>query len=547
MSELDPNISSGKRVSPLWIVPAVAVVAGIWMMAHAVLTEGPTITIHFETAEGLEEGKTKVKMLNVGVGLVEEVTLKPDASGVTATVKLDKEVEDLLREDTRFWVVRARVGAGGVSGIGTILSGAYIELAPGSGADGVREFVGLETPPLTPAGAPGKRLIITSDRAAIGVGDPVLYQGFKVGRIESMEFDADSELAKYSVFIDAPYDELIHSATRFWDVSGIAVNASAEGFQVKLGALDTLLLGGVAFGMPPGLPRGTDVPDGTEFRLYGTYQDILEDPYAVGTYYVVEFNQSVGGLVSGARVTYRGIEIGRVVRVMVEEQTASQVKSGSAGTGANIPVLIYLEPGRVGLPDQMESLAVLRDSIENGVQNGLRATLQTGNLLTGRRQIALDFYSNADSAGLGEFNEYAVIPSVETGVGRLEEQISNLLAKLNTLPLDDTIAGLNGSLAEMERVLANVNNSVTSLNSMLASEGAQDLPNEISSSLGTIRRVLEGYSQDSSMYQDLNSSLENLDRTLENLDRLTQGLAEKPNAVIFAPNPTPDLVPEARQ
>ncbi len=540
MSELDPNISSGKRVSPLWIVPAVAVVAGIWMVAHAMLTEGPTITIHFETAAGLEEGKTKVKMLEVGVGLVEEVILKPDASGVTATVKLDKEVENLLREDTRFWVVRARVGAGGVSGIGTILSGAYIELAPGSGSDGVREFVGLEMPPLTPAGAPGKRLIITSDHAAIGVGDPVLYQGFKVGRVESMEFDADSELAKYSVFIDAPYDELIHSATRFWDVSGIAVNASAEGFQVRLGALDTLLIGGVAFGVPPGLPRGTEVPDGTEFRLYGTYQDILEDPYAVGTYYVVAFNQSVGGLVSGAQVIYRGIEIGRVVRVMVEEQTASQVRSGSAGTGADIPVLIYLEPGRVGLPDQEESLTVLRDSIENGVQNGLRATLQTGNLLTGRKNVALDFYSNSGAEVLGEFNEYAVIPSIETGVGRIEEQIGELLAKLNGLPLDDTIVGLNSSLAEMERVLANVNNGVTSLNSMLASQGAQRLPQELSDSLSEIRRMLEGFSPDSPMYQDLNSSL-------ENINRLTQELADKPNALIFAPQPKPDLIPEARQ
>ena len=167
--------------------------------------------------------------------------------------------------------------------------------------------------------------------------------------------------------------------------------------------------------------------------------------------------------------------------------------------------------------------------------------------MTGRRQIALDFYDSADAASLGEFNDYAVIPSIESGVGRLEEQISELLATLNTLPLDDTVAGLNGALVEMERVLANLNTSVTSINSMLASQGAQQLPDDLSSSIREIRRVLEGFSQDSSLYQDLNSSLANLDRTLENIDRLAQELAEKPNAVIFAPKPTPDPIPEARQ
>lgn len=547
MSEQKPQISTAKRVSPLWIVPLVALVAGIWIVVHAWATEGPTITIDFETAAGLEKGKTKVKLLNVEVGLVEEVILKPDVSGVTATVKLDKEVEDLLREDTRFWVVRARVGAGGVSGIGTILSGAYIELDPGSGDKGEREYVGLESPPVTPAGAPGKHLVLTSDRATTGVGDPILYQGFRVGRVESMEFDAKRGLARYGIFVEAPYDGLIHSATRFWDTSGIAMNVSAEGFQVQIGALETLLVGGVAFGSPPELPRGTNVRSGAEFRLYGSYADILEDPYTVGTFYVVAFSQSLAGLVPGAPVTYKGIEIGRVERILVEELTISQTTSAPTGSGADIPVLIYLEPGRVELPDVPESVTLFRDSIEIGVDNGLRATLKTGNLLTGRRQIALDFYDSADAASLGEFNNYAVIPSIESGVGRLEEQISELLATLNTLPLDDTVAGLNGTLVEMERVLANLNTGVTSINSMLASQGAQQLPDDLSSSIREIRRVLEGFSQDSSLYQDLNSSLANLDRTLENIDRLAQELAEKPNAVIFAPKPTPDPIPEARQ
>ena len=393
MSDLEPTITTKTRISPLWIVPAIAALIGIWMLVHAWMTEGPTITIEFATAEGLHEGKTRVKMLDVEVGLVEEVTLKPDVSGVTLKVKLDKQVEQLLRDDTRFWVVRARVGAGGVSGIGTILSGAYLELDPGTGDAGAREFVGLEAPPITPAGSPGKHFVLTSESAALGIGDAVLFRDFKVGRVESMEFDAESELAEYSVFVQAPYDQLIHSTTRFWNVSGVSMDLTAEGFHMRMGALDTLLLGGVAFTSPPGIPRGSDAQEGDAFRLYESYNDILENPFSIGTYYVVAFDGSVAGLVPGAPVTYKGIEMGRVERLLIGELTAARRDVASeSNTGSAIPALIYLEPGRLELPDEPESIGALRGAIAAGVVGGLRATLQSGNLITGKQVVALDFY-----------------------------------------------------------------------------------------------------------------------------------------------------------
>ena len=159
MPELKPSISRGRRFSVIWIVPLVALVIGLSMVINTYLTEGPTITLEFATAEGLEKGKTKVRLLNVEVGLVENVVLKEDMSGVTTTIKLEREVQSLLRADTRFWVVRARVGVSGVSDLGTILGGSYIEMAPGTGLEGARAFIGLEEPPLTPLDTP---------RAALG-------------------------------------------------------------------------------------------------------------------------------------------------------------------------------------------------------------------------------------------------------------------------------------------------------------------------------------------------------------------------------------------
>jgi paraquat-inducible protein B len=520
---------------------------GLWIVLHTWLTEGPTITIRFETAEGLEEGKTQVKMLSVEVGLVEEVALNTDASGVTATVRLDRQVEPLLREDTQFWVVRARVGASGVSGIGTLLSGAYIELAPGTGDTGTRSYVGLEAPPLTPAGSPGKHLILTSQRAEVSLGDPVLYRGFKVGRVESMDFIPQTEQARYSIFIDAPYDQLIHSGTRFWDASGISVSASAEGFRLKVDSIDTLLLGGVTFGSPPGMERGAEVDAGTEFQLYGSYDDILENPYREGTYYVIQFDQTVAGLVPNAPVTYRGVRIGRVERVLLADVGAPEI--GAPEVRVVVPVLVYLQPGLLKLPDEPASVSQLREAIAIGVSNGLRATLKTGNLLTGRKEVALDYYPAAsDQAGIAEtarFRDYDVIPSVEAGAGRIAVELNALVAKINSLPLEDTVVGLNRTLEKMENALATLDTGVASITGIVNTPSTRQLPAELAGSLRELRTVLESFGSGSDVYTNLNASLANLDRTLENLDQLTRELSERPSSVIFGPANTPDPVPEA--
>lgn len=543
MTDNAPSISSRTRVSPLWIIPVAALVAGIWMVVQTYLSEGPTITIEFKTAEGLAAGKTRVKMLNVDVGLVEEVTLNEAMDGVQVTVSLEKAVTSLLREDTQFWVVRARVGPGGISGVGTLLSGGYIQLAPGTGEAGKRRFTGLELPPKTPVGAPGKRLRLVSTEASISAGDPLIYEGFKVGRIESMEFDPVAKRAIYEAFVDAPYDQLIHKNTRFWNVSGFGVDASAEGVSLRVGTVDTILLGGVAFGTPPGLTDGGPVQDESEFTLYKTYEDILKSPYEYGMYYVVSFNQSVAGLLPGAPVTYRGIQIGRVERILLKELNAD----GYEGAGAAIPVLIYVEPGRLELADSAESIAMMEDSISAGVPAGLRATLQTGNLLTGRKLIEFDFFPTAQEAEITQFQDWTELPTQSTGVANLSEQIRSLLAKLNSLPLENTVAGANRTLNNAAEAMDNLNDGITSLNKILASDSTQALSGELASTLSELRSVLDGFSQDAELYQDANASLTALNQALENINRLTRQLSERPNSLLFSPPPQEDPQPEARQ
>ncbi len=545
MSEMKATVSSGRKFSAIWILPLVTLIVGVIIVGHSIMTQGPTITIDFETADSLEVGKTKIRLLSVNVGVVESVSIKEDLSGVTATIKLDQKTKNLLVDDTRFWIVRARIGAGGVSGLSTLLSGAYIEMDPGIGVNKKLAFAGLESPPLTPADAPGLRLSLFSDRAgSVSAGDSMLYRGYPVGRVEAMEFDSERREVRYDIFIDAPYHQLINTTTRFWDTSGVGMKLSAEGFDVAMGSMDTILRGGVAFGSVPGLPPGDPVKSGNEYKLFKSYDEILEHPYRHGTYYVVSFSQSLRGLLPGAPVEYRGIEIGRVERILLKELTR---QGGSLeGTGQAIPVLIYIEPGRLEMGDNEGGVEILRQVVTTGVSaNGLRASLETGNLLTGQQLISMDYFPDEEPTELGTFQQYSVIPTIETGVARLEEQVSNFLEKLNSLPLEETVVGANKVLGRADDTLASLTVAIDSVNSVLASEGAQALPKEFIETLDDLRTVLDGLSPNSKMAQSLGSSVSTMNATLKSLDTLIRKLSISPNSLIFSTTPESDPIPEA--
>ncbi|MDH4039275.1 MAG: intermembrane transport protein PqiB [Gammaproteobacteria bacterium] len=545
MSELKPEISTGRRFNPIWVIPVVAVVIGLYMVIHTRMTEGPEITIQFNTAEGLEAGKTRIRYRDVDVGLVEDVSLSEGMDKVLVKVKMEREASDMLRDDTRFWVVRARVGAGAVSGLGTLLSGAYIQLDPGSGKRNHDQYVGLEVPPLTAADAPGVRLTLYSEQAgSLGEGDAVVYNGFKVGRIEGVAFDSDQKVVRYDVFIDAPYDDLVTTSTHFWNVSGVAINASAAGVEVTTGSLETILLGGVAFGNLPGLPPGEKAVSGATYKLNSSYRDLMANPYRYRVYFVSKFGQSLRGLEPGAPVEYRGIQIGRVERILLKELVGERM----AGTGDPIPVLFYLEPGRFGAGDDQQALDMMQKSIIKGTQIGLRATLQTGSLLTGALYLNLDFYPEEKGKAVvaqEEFDGYPVIPTIPSGLGRLEKQVGTLLDKLNGLPLEPLVANANSALGTLDGTLAALTSTMASLQEILDKDGSKELPGELTKTLAELRQALASLSPDSAMGQSISDSVFELNRTLRNLEDLTRTLSEKPNSLVFPTEISADPIPEA--
>ena len=530
-----PTIDKRNRLSVIWIVPLVALALGLWMVVDKKMSEGPLIQVSFKTAEGIVAAKTKVKYLNVEVGQVEAISLNDSMDGVLASVRIDHDAKHLLYKDTQFWVVRARVGAGNVSGLSTLLGGAYLELSPGQEKSTDFEYVGLETPPLTPAGAAGIKLNLYSEQAAsVSTGDAVLYNGYKVGRVEGMGFDEAQRLVRYDLFIDAPFDQLVNSAVRFWNVSGISVNASAGGIDIKTGSLDTILLGGVAFRLPDGVEAGARVEDGTDFKLYDSYAALQEQPYEYSLEYVVQFRQSLRGLLPGAPVEYRGIPIGSVTRIMTTELLADPEEQ----RGAAIPVLIKIEPGRLGLADTQDSVDLIKHSLIESVPQGLRASLETGSIITGSLFINIDYYDGISSAKLGEFDQYSLIPSVETGFARIEQQLSDFLTKVNALPIEQTMQNFDGMVTSMAELMESVDEFLNDRNT-------QNLSAEMTATLKDVRKILGGLSPDGQIFQSIEGSVSKINQTLYNLDELTRTLSDKPNALILPTNYPSDPLPGA--
>jgi paraquat-inducible protein B len=538
MSEEVQVVHPKRRINLVWLLPIIAGLLGIYMVVYTYMTEGPEITIVFSTAEGMTAGKTKIKARSVEIGTVDKIVLHKDLEHIVLTASIDAAAAKLLREDTQFWVVRARVGPGGISGLATILSGGYIELAPGEGAPGRKHFDGLEDPPVTPAGAAGLHLILTSTKAgSVSAGDAVLFRGYRVGRVETAELDLKAKVMDYSLFIEAPYDSLVSEGTRFWNASGLSLTAGTDGIDFEMSSLSSLIAGGVAFAVPDGADPGGPVENNAKFRLYANAKSTSEQTYQHYIQYVVRFDQSLRGLRPGAPVEYRGIRIGTVDRAMYKDLFAQEVMTDGRA-GQKLPVLIRIEPGRLGVDDTEASVAQMRNIVKAGVDVGMRATLNSGNLLTGALYVGIDFYPDAEPASPGKYRDYPTIPTLSSGIARIERQIGDLLERLNALPLDTTVANLNDTLEQAAGAL-------DAIRRLAGSEGTQALPGQLDVTLKELRRTIESFSSDSELYSNLERTTTELNRTLQQLQDLAQRFEDQPNSIIFSTKTKPDPEPRA--
>lgn len=534
-----------RRISIVWIIPIVAVLIGGWLAYKTISEEGPTITISFKTAEGLEAGKTKVKFKDVEIGTVTAVTIKPDLSGVTVTASLTKEIGPHLTDAARFWVVRPRLGAGGVSGLSTLVSGAYVELDPGKEGAPTRNFVGLEVPPLVRSDSRGKKFDLTAEElGSFSYGAPIYYHGFTAGQVIGFELAKDNKSVVVHIFVNEPYDALVYDHSRFWNVSGFHVSVDANGMKLGMESLEALLQGGIAFDTPASLASNEPAKDGATFPLFSDKEAVVAASFVRKERVIAYFHNSVRGLSVGAPVEFRGIKVGQVVDIKLEFDRAAMA--------FRIPVLIELEPDRLTVIGQRFDDP--RKGIDALIKLGMRAQLETGSLLTGQLFVNLDLQPETPPNLVGADKRYPEIPTIPSTMEEITSSVTNMMKRVDALPLEGLIADLRKTIGSADQLISSpkAQQAIDNLNSALAKVESlmQTLNTEIGPLVSSLRSASEAAGQamaqandtlaaaesmtgeHSQLRHDLHTLLEELTRTARSFRILADYLETHPDALI---------------
>ncbi|MEZ2419597.1 intermembrane transport protein PqiB [Luteibacter sp. RCC_6_2] len=507
--------------SLIWLVPIVAALVGISLLVNHYMSAGPRITVTFLTAEGIEAGKTQVKFKNVVIGKVTTMRLSRDRTHITVMIDLEKDASAFATKGTRYWVVRPRIGASGVSGIDTLLSGAFIGADAGDSDEEQSDFTGLETPPAVTHGAPGRRFVLHStDLGSLDIGSPVYYRRIQVGRIVSYELDKDGKGVSLQLFIDGPNDRFVGKETRFWNASGVDVSLGADGLKMNTQSLATVIAGGVAFQDPPGPHDEAPAPEMAEYTLFNDQATALAPPDGKPRYIRMRFEHSLRGLTVDAPVELLGVKVGRVVSVNLDYDPKTQTFPVIVGA------LVY--PQRLGQANEKLAKAVGGDEdslfprIMGGlVAHGLRAQARTGNLLTGQLYIALDFDPKAPKVAFDEKAKPVEVPTTPGDFDHLQEQLSSIVDKVEKIPFDSIGKNLDGSLKELQGTLKQVNGD-------LLPEAKKTLQG-VNRTVGTANDAL---SENSPLQQNIANTLEELQRTVRSVRAFTDYLGRHPEALL---------------
>lgn len=473
----EPVVQARSGPSLIWLIPILTAIIGAWLILHTLTDQGPLVTITFRTADGIEVDKTRVKYKSLSIGLVEGVRFSPDFSRVEVMVRLKKDAAHFLRRDSRFWVVRPTLSARGISGLGTLMSGTYIEIEPGQGAPQTL-FVGLESPPVVQSDTAGKQITLMARQlGSIDRGSPIYFQGIVAGEVLGYEMANDFQKVLIHAFVKAPFDGLVRSNSRFWSGSGIDLSVGPDGLRVKTESLQALLFGGIAFDTPDLQDTGAEDVTGLVFTLHDDLKSIKDQAYASKVRYVMYFEDSLRGLTVGAPVEFKGIKVGTVLDVRLEfDESKSNFR---------IPVVVEIEPERIATRgDRMKRAP--REAFQALVKSGLRARLQPGNMLTGQLFVDLVIQPKTPLRLANAGHPDPELPTIRgAGFDQIMDTASGIMEQLNRVDYAALGADLQGTLKgtnalangpQMQAALSDLAASLASVRNVLRALDARAEP-----------------------------------------------------------------------
>lgn len=539
-----------RHVPVIWAIPLLAIAIGGWLAWDTLSKRGPTITISFVSAEGLQAGQSQLKFKDIVLGTVQSLILTPDHTRVLVKIATTRQAEPLLTEQTIFWVVKPRLFAGNVSGLDTLVSGSYVGMLPAQ-TEGKQqlEFTGREDPPVLEANVPGTTFLLKASRiGSISLGSPVYYRDIAVGEVLGWDIGDMAASVTIRAFVREPFDKYVRDDSRFWNASGVSVKLGAGGVELQLESLRAILLGGIAFDTPTEEVRAASSSVAEhEFPLFQDRDTARAASYSRKIPVVSYFAGSVRGLEAGSEVTMHGLVVGHV--------TSVQLVYDAAKDAIVAPVHFEVEPERilgVGAKSVFKTPAEAANAV---VKRGMRASLQSASLITGQQMVALDFVHDAPPAEVTMDGPDFVLPTTEGGgFAGLQASASALLDKVNTIPFKQIGDNLDGILRstnnvasgpEIKKALTDLSSTISDVKDLVAqldsgmSPALQQLPGIASGLQKTMTSVnklslsLEnGYGNNTQFNRDLERLLVQVNDALRSIRSLADLLARHPEALI---------------
>lgn len=521
----DAKVRTPSRYSLIWLVPLIAAAIAAYLGWSTLASRGPLITITFDNGSGLAAGETRVEHKAVAIGTVEGVKLADGYRKVVASVRIAKGAAPMLTTHARFWIVRPRFTLTDISALQTLVSGSYIAVDPGPpGGQPERHFTGLSEPPGVRSDEPGSTFTLEAPRLGwLQDGAPVFYRDIPVGQLISYREPGMGKDVRMHIFIRAPFDGYVRAETHFWNTSGLSMSFGPAGVHVAVESLQALLAGGISFANFGNADQSPPPKPGSVFTLYDSFDEAENAGFHDNIQYVTYFNQSVAGLSRGSAVSLFGIRVGTV--------TGTQLLLDPKTGAPRVRVTFDVQPERVYAPSQVpkgDPVAITREL----VKLGMRARIDTANLLTGQEEIGLDIVPGAGAAQVSVQDGRIVWPSAPGGFSSLEDSVQQILAKLNGVPLERLGTDADALLASLRRLAATANDALEPLGKKLP-----EMASELQSTLAHANRLLSsmqaGYGDNSRTQQDLQRLTTQATSALQSVQSLAEYLQRHPGSLVW--------------
>jgi paraquat-inducible protein B len=524
-----PDARRRLRLPFIWILPVIVVIAATFVAVRQKIEQGTSVEITFRTADDLEPNKTKISYKSVEIGEVKEIRVSEDRKEVIVEARIHRNARGYLVEDTRFWVVRPRITGASISGLGTLVSGSYIDVDVGHSTVPRLHFTGLEVPPIVTSGLPGREFILhASDIGSLNIGSPVFYRHMSAGQVVAYALDPSGASVTIKVFINSPFDAFVSAQTRFWQASGVDMSVDSEGVKLHTESLLTILQGGVAFQSAGAAGNARPAPADAAFDLYTDRERALREADTLVQTFVMYFQGSLRGLSVGAPVDLRGIIIGEVKRLSVEyDRIAGELR---------FPVEVDIYPQRIrgrtrapGRP-QAEDAADIggHTMIDSMVAHGMRAELKTGSILTGQKYVAVDVKKGAAPERISWNEHPPIFPTASGGLDEIQDSIGSVAKKLDQLPFDEISTRLMTTMASLEQTLTSTDKLVRHVDDSIAPEVNATLKE----AQEAMKNAKEALSPGAPLQSDLGTTLLELSRAAKSMSALADYLERHPESLL---------------